>query len=261
MKIMFDKYIDNPAGKGTVITNRSMYKQMYKDKFSKVMVREQGKIEYKLYKDNDKFDSHYIYFKIPSEVVPDFYYDVVIQFYTDNNAFKNEASLRRYYVKFYSNDPAFVYTFAHSFIKNELFIEDLKPKMAKEAVKKVAKEKNPKNDVWYVKSLFFAYLAIEKYGLFSKVKYSGMNYEKYDKKKLLSKITQAEIKIKDRQNAAEELRKNKEDTKKNPVDRNAGIRTKVSDNAGTVKKTKVVGEVKTVKSAKTTKTTSARRKR
>ena len=49
MKIVFDKYIDNPAGKGNVITNRSMYKQMYKDKFNKVMVREQGKIEYKFF--------------------------------------------------------------------------------------------------------------------------------------------------------------------------------------------------------------------
>ena len=75
-------------------------------------------------------DSHYIHFKIPSEVVPNFYYDVVVRFYTDQKAAMSEASLRRYYVQFYSNDPTFVYTFAHSFIKNEMFIEDLKPKIA-----------------------------------------------------------------------------------------------------------------------------------
>ena len=73
MKILFDKYIDNPAGSGSVVTNRSLYKKMYKDKFDKVMVREQGKVTYKLYKANDKIDSDYVYLKIPSEVIPEFY--------------------------------------------------------------------------------------------------------------------------------------------------------------------------------------------
>ena len=262
MKILFDKYIDNPAGSGSVVTNRSLYEKMYKDKFDKVMVREQGKVTYKLYKANDKIDSHYVYLKIPSEVIPEFYYDVVIQFYADKNAIKNEANLRRYYVKFYSNDPAFVYTFAHSFIKNEIFIEDLTPKMAKEAVRKVAKEKNPKNDVWYVKSLFFAYLAIEKYGLFSKAKYSGC--EKYNKRTLLQQITQAEIKIKDRQNAAEELKINKEkEEKKNKQqtqDRNANIKTAYSNTSNKVKNSKIVGKSNVVKKTKTTKITSSNKK-
>ena len=44
MHIMFDKYIDNPAGKGAVVTNRSMYKTMYTDKFNKVLLRENGNI-------------------------------------------------------------------------------------------------------------------------------------------------------------------------------------------------------------------------
>ena len=136
------------------------------------------------------------------------------------------------------------------------------PKMAKEAVRKVAKEKNPKNDVWYVKSLFFAYLAIEKYGLFSKAKYSGC--EKYNKRTLLQQITQAEIKIKDRQNAAEELRINKEkEEKKNKQqtqDRNANIKTAYSNTSNKVKNSKIVGKSNVVKKTKTTKITSSNKK-
>ena len=157
-EMTFDKYIDNPSG-GSVFTNRNMYKTMYKDKFDKILLREQGAIKYALYIDKDNIDSHYVHLKIPSEVISNFYYDVVIQLYTNNNSIKNEASLRRYSVKFYSNDPAFVYTFAHSFNKNGLFISDLESKMSRQALRHKATVKNPKDDIWYVKSLFFAYLA------------------------------------------------------------------------------------------------------
>ena len=44
-EITFDKYIDNPSG-GSVFTNRNMYKNMYKDKFDKILLRENGNIHY-----------------------------------------------------------------------------------------------------------------------------------------------------------------------------------------------------------------------
>ena len=259
MDIIFDKYIDNPSITGAVFTNRSMYKQMYKDKFGKVLVREQGKIDYTLYKANDKIDSHYIHFKIPSEVIPDFYYDVVIQLYTTDNKFKNEASLRRYFVKFYSNDPAFVYTFAHAFIANKIFIEDLRPKMSKEAIRHTAKVRNPKDDVWYVKSLFFAYLAMEKYNLFNKSYYTGSKCKKYNKKELLSKITQAEIKVKDRQNAEEDLKKaEKVDKEKKDQKRERSniLPNNISSNIKQTKITGMVGKTKKVNTVKRSKITS-----
>ena len=196
----FDKYIDNPSGGATVITNRNMYKDMYKSKFDKVLLRESGKIEWKVYYTNDNHDSFYIYMKIPSEVIEKFYYDVVIRLYTTENKKKSNLNLREYAVEFYSNDPAFVYTFAHAFSKNNLFIKDLEPKMSKIALKDVAKVKNPKDNVWYVKSLYFAYLTMERYHLFNRtiLKQHGV---KYDKKELLSKITHATEKVEARQQA------------------------------------------------------------
>jgi hypothetical protein len=199
----FDKYIDNPSG-GQVFTNRQMYKALYKSKFDGLLVREQGQIKFTVYRSEDANDSYYIHMKIPSEVIENFYYDVVIQLFTTENAKKNNVNLREYAVKFYSNDPAFVYTFAHSFKKNNLFIKDLEPKMMPRALKEKADIKNPKDNVLYVKSLFFAYLTMEKYHLFNRPTLN-LNSIKYDKKLLLSRVTQADIKVKDRQHQQELL--------------------------------------------------------
>lgn len=248
----FDKYIDNPSGGASVITNRNMYKKMYKDKFDAVLVRENGSVKYELYVDKDKYDSHYIYFKIPSEVIQDFYYDVVVQLYTTDNSKKNNANLREYSVKFYSNDPAFVYTFAHSFSKNNLFITDLESRMSKQALKNVARVKNPKDNVWYVKSLYFAYLAMEKYNLFSRALYKSA--KNYNSKELCKKVMKADDKIQLRQAAGERLQKEKSKEKekikaqpkptttntRNMVKTSSVTRTsKISSNIKSVKRTKV----------------------
>lgn len=248
-EMSFDKYIDNPSG-GSVYTNRNMYKQMYKEKFSAVLLREQGKIHYELYTINDGKDSHYIYMKIPSEVIPEFYYDVVIQLYTTNNGIKNEANLRRYSVKFYSNDPAFVYTFAHSFAKNNLFITDLELKMSKQALRTKAVMKNPKDNVWYVKSLYFAYLTMEKYNLFSKPMFSN-NGKPYKKKELLNKITQAEIKVQQRQDEAERI--NREKAKELEKQKREKRLDRPVNNKNNTKVSKTSKVSKTAKSSKKTK--------
>lgn len=202
-EMSFDKYIDNPSG-GQVFTNRQMYKAMYKQKFDAVLVREQGQIKYVVYRSEDENDSYYIHIKVPSEVIDNFYYDVVIQLYTTDNTKKNNVNLREYGVKFYSNDPAFVYTFAHSFKQNNLFIKDLEPKMMKRALKEKAEIKNPKDNVWYVKSLYFAYLTMEKYHLFNRPMLNQHSI-KYDRRALLSKVTAADIKVADRQHEQELL--------------------------------------------------------
>lgn len=216
MKMSFDQYIANPMGvKNAVYSNRELYRNLYSEKLDKILVREVGNIKYTLYKDKDEF---YIYLKIPSEPIEKFYYDVVIQFYTDDSSVKMSRSLKDYYVKFYSNDPSFVFTFAHAMLSNDMFIRDLVPRMSKEAIKKVAKEKNPKNEVGYVKSIYFAYLVMRNYSLFEKVKYEVYG-EKYNRKKLLEEIVHADIKIEARQKAQEELNKKKKiDKKKDNID-------------------------------------------
>lgn len=206
MEMSYDQYIANPMGiKNAVFSNREIYRNLYVEKLDKILLREVGKIKYTLYRDGDDF---LIHLKIPSEPIEKFYYDVVIQFYTNDSTIKMSRSLKDYYVKFYSNDPSFVYTFAHAMLKNDMFIRDLVPRMSKQAVKKAATEKNPKNEIGYVKSIYFAYLIMRNYSLFEKVNYETYG-EKYNRKRLLENITHADEKIEARQKAQEELNKKK----------------------------------------------------
>lgn len=252
----FDKYIDNPSGGASVVANRQMYKDMYINKFDKVLVREQGKIEYSVYHADDKFDSYYIYLKIPSEVIPEFYYDVVVRLYTRLAPKKANIVLRSYAVEFFSNDPAFVYTHVHAFVKNKLFIESLKNKMSKRALDNKATERNPKDNVWYVKSLYFAYLAMEKYGLFNRATLN-MASKPYNERIFDNKIMHADRKIKMRQEAAEKLAKKEKEsrdaqTKAYNAKRNQNNKvptsniSKVSKVANAAKKVKTARKVKKI---------------
>ena len=121
MEMTFNDYINNPMGKkNSVFGSRELYREMYRKKLDAILLREVGKVKYKLYKTKDK-NMYIIHFKIPSEPLKNFYYDTVIQFYSKDHGVQISNNLKKYYVKFYSNDPSFVFTFAHSFKQNNLF--------------------------------------------------------------------------------------------------------------------------------------------
>lgn len=212
MEMTYDQYIQNPMGvKNAVFSARDMYHSMYSKKWDAIRLRENGIIDFLLMKDNTDY---YIYIKIPSEVVPKFYYDVVIRFYPpkDRKAIPMERTLSNYNVQFFSNDPSFVFTFAHAFKANNMLFTDLNERMARLALRKQAAERNPQDQVGYVKSLFFAYLEIKHKGLMQKIKFGTA--EKYDKKKLLAMIMPADDKIEARQKEGEKIAKKQQRVKK-----------------------------------------------
>ena len=132
MDMTFHDYIQNPMGReNAVISNRTMYRNLYQDKLDKILVREAGKIDIKAYHVGKRY---ICYLKIPSEVVDKFYYDVLIEFRPPKGILP-EADLSKYLVRFYSNDPSFVYTFTHAFVKNDLFFKDFENKMSKKAIR------------------------------------------------------------------------------------------------------------------------------
>lgn len=244
----FDEYINNPMGqKSAVISNREMYRKMYTDKFNKVMVREVGKIDYHLYKGKSKY---YCYLRVPSEVVPNFYYDVVIEFSEPKDMKKiTDASLTKYDVKFFSNDPSFVYTFCYAFRKNNMFIDDFKEKMSVEALNQKPVEKNPTISIGYVKSFYFAYLMMKKRGLFNKIAYIAP----YSKRRLLDEIQPADEKIKDRQEAAEDIKNKKriarnirDEKRKNDMDKSYKELLRKPDVVANTIKTNVVKNTRKV---------------
>lgn len=256
MEMTFDQYIQNPMGiANSVISNREMYRNMYGIKLDTIMVREMGKINYQLYKGKNKY---YAYIKVPSEVVEKFYYDVIIEFSPKKGA-KPSKSLKDYNVRFYSNDPSFVFTFAHAFIKNKMFINEYADKMSKEAVKKKAVTKNPMDTVGYVKSLFFAYLIMKRFNLFEKVLYR----DPYNEKHVKQLVMNADTKIALRTQAGQEL-STKEKRAKASAARAARqkeipeeVKTKSTKMSGNIKTTKITGG--TNRRVKTTKITNRRK--
>ena len=248
MAMTLEQYITNPMGKNNAVLSAIVRESIRKDysyRFDNVLLRENGKIDHYIYKDS-KHNSYYVHVKVPSEVIPNFYYDTVFKFYTDASIKNAGRSLEDYYVQFYSNDPAFVFTYAHTFIENGLFIKELAPKMSRDAIKHKAKEKNPQNLNGYVKSLYFAYLFLKQRGLLNKIKYE--NAPELNINYLLSNIMPADQKVELRQE--EEAKRDKK--KKIKIDKDTA-RTIKRIGLGDEAENRLVTTTSTVKKVKNTK--------
>lgn len=204
MEMTLDEYINNPMGrKNAVISNREMYRAMYAEKLDKLYLRENGNIGFTVYKDKK---GYFIHFKIPSESTEGIYYDTVFQFYASDIQAELEDNIHNYKVKFFSNDPAFVYTFAYAFMQKDLFIKDLNSRLSKYTRQTPAIERNPENQINYVKSFYFAYLIMINKNMFLKVRLDSVA-ENYSKGKLLDNVMDADAKI-------EQINQGKKDKKK-----------------------------------------------
>ena len=245
----FDEYIKNPMGKqNAVFSQRQMYMDIYSRKFDAILAREAGKINYRMYKDNDA--RYLLHIKIPSEVVEKFYYDVVIEFYTNDKTNIASNTLKNYNVRFFSNDPYFCFTYAYSFNKNNMFIEDLKPKMLRKALEERAVERNPKNLVGYVKSIFFAYLYWKLRGLDKKLNWQ-VGSVKYSKTDIMRDIMGASTKIRLRQERGKVVERKKATKKHSDSLRPKSVNraAEISHDVEKARKTRSVSKTKVVNSS------------
>ena len=186
MQITLNSYINNPTGsRARMVGERQAASATYSDKFEKLLLKSAGAIEYHIFKTavdpnrvddkkpNSNIDRYIIIIKIPSESIPRVVYDVAVEFYTKDTVYKKSSTLDEYYVKFFSNDPNFNYTYAYSFKKNKLIIDELMGKLDPKAMKEKPKVTNPNTLIGYVKSIYFAYLFIESRGLMNKFNWYG----------------------------------------------------------------------------------------
>jgi hypothetical protein len=261
MQMSLEQYIQNPIGKQSAVLSaivREAIQRSYTEKFNNLMLRENGLITY--YKYKTKNNEFIIHIKIPSETVKKFYYDTVFKFYADSSITDLGRSINKYYFKAYSNDPAFVYTHCFVFYKNELFIEELKNKMSREALTKAPTIKNPNQEVAYCKTLFFAYLFMKNRGLFNRLAWNDA--EDFDIKRLSSNIMNADEKIAQCQEEGAKIEKKKQilvdqktakalmHNKHLSEEEKARIVTsaKVSSKTNFVKKTKAVNSISSKRS-------------
>ena len=243
-----NEYINNPYGTNSISAQaRESMKASYVDKLDKVYLRENGK-EFKKAMFKDK-SSWYLYLQVPSETIPDFTYDVVIQFIEPDKC----KTLYDCEVRFFSNDPAFMYS-AYVYDKNKLLINDLKPKLPLQSIT-IKSEKNPKNVPGYIKSIYFAILMCKRYGFTNKVLFES-NARKYNKMELSSLVEHASDKLRDRQSAEEQYKiekKNKEKTIstkeiENPT--NKKVQDKVAKTISMTKTSRVIDKKSSVKQTK-----------
>ena len=122
--------------------------------------------------------------------------------------------------------------------------------MSKQALKHKATIKNPKDEIWYVKSLYFAYLSMEKYNLFNKNILDRESKEYTDRS--FNDIMKADDKIALRASAEEKLKKEK-DKGKQKNDNNSVRRRQQSNTTkkSTISKVSTItNKTKTVKTVK-----------
>ena len=243
MKMTFDQFIDNPLGRNSAVLTIAARKSIldsYSKKWDVIMLRENGNINHSFYHD-EKHNAYYAHFKIPSETVKNFYYDVVIKFTADAKVGEGGKDLFKYAVQFYSNDPSFVYTYAYVFKKNGMFIDELSERMSREALRKPPKVKNPHQNTGYVKTIVFAYLLMKNKKYNDRTIFRG-SAATYSKGRLLGNVENADIKIKSRQEKHPE--DEVEGRKRNEVPEKVKEREKASKGLAILGNTHVIKPVK-----------------
>lgn len=255
MDITLKDYIRNPSGsRARVVGETELVRNRYNDKFNKLLLKVAGKIDYFLYKDTSG-RRYVVHFKIPSESIDNLFYDTVIEFETKDDVRIKSDNLDQYYIKFFSNDPNFVFTYANVFKNNNLLIKELKDKFGEIVFKQSPEVTNPYKMVGYVKSLYFAYLYYSLRGLDKKI--SWANAEKINWSNIKSGIMHSSRKIQQ----AQELKKITDNEKKlnkkilinkNDYDNIYKLKTLSKNSSNTVKmvnktkRTSMVNKVKTV---------------
>lgn len=168
MVISFNRYINNPEIIKGLSTNsqRKLIRQDYEKRFDAILTKEAGKIAYYLFKDTKVENRYYAHLMIPSEKTDKLYYDVVVEL-TLVNPEQLVADMGNYNVRFFANDPAFVFTWAYSFNQKNLIIDWLKPKLNRRCLSDKPVVRNPMMQTGYVKSIYFAYYYMKLNHLFS----------------------------------------------------------------------------------------------
>lgn len=153
-------FINNPLGKGTsVLPNRELIVNDFKRR-KKIMEGEGKKFRVTVYK-NDVKGIYYFHVIVPSETKRKNDYDVVFELSPpeEKGVFK-KVGLDKYKVRFFSNAPSFVFTYAHIMYNNGMGVKLLIKKLAREVILKAPEVRNPTGTILYEKSIMFAALTI-----------------------------------------------------------------------------------------------------
>ena len=159
MKITFKEFLDNPNGKGSSVNPyRKVITDLLSLRFKKLMSRNRNKPVITFYKNDAVFYAHVL---VPTEDDErDNNYDVLIEF-TKTSPESNPRTLRDYNVKFFSNCPSFLFTYAHTFKKKDVLIPFTFNHFKSPILTSAPVVRNPDEVIGMDKSIFFALLMME----------------------------------------------------------------------------------------------------
>lgn len=140
-----EEFLKKPFGNTSDIATRK-----YEPKYKKL----ESKIKVKGYLPENKYTL--IHIAIPSESRENYFYDVVIQFFTDDENIAKERNYEHYYMKFFSNSPSFIYTYAALYHLNGYLIDILLYKLDPVYATKLPKVRNPSMKLFYDSSIYMA---------------------------------------------------------------------------------------------------------
>jgi hypothetical protein len=111
-----------------------------------------------------------IHLTVGSDSSPKDSYDVVLLFFTDDEVEKKKRSFRNYYVKFFSNSPSFIYSYAALYKANGFLIDVMYDKLDQEYADKLPEKVNSDHKLSYDKSIYCAcrFLQDTKFDSFNK---------------------------------------------------------------------------------------------
>ena len=221
----------NPAGKGAVIPGKDMFIQNFDYRFQ--VLSKDKDFELNIYTQGQDVFYHIL---VPSESpYRENKYDVIIKFKPSGLGNKIDGSYKQYDIEFFSNSPAFAYTYAYVAKLNGLLIMDLADKYDEKILTYPPTSRNPGLLFNYEKSIYFACQFLLSDSQFLLKSYVKSHSKKLTKKilkeiKTLSKVEEEykkENKMKE-ERELRELKKNME--KKEPVKSIGKKETKTSVN-------------------------------
>lgn len=241
--LTFKQFLQNPTGPySAYFGKRVEIINNLENRFSKLLSSRMKDFTCKLYKEKEDY---YFHVTVPSETFKEITYDIVVKLTPSNDACKSESSLFNYKCQFFSNSPAFVFTYAYVFNKDGNLINFLSNKISAKALKEEPNIKNPVQIYGYEKSLYFAMLYIKykfyhiktnilslqktlnKKELLKNIDHSDKKLAEYQKYKKIEAINKKAEKEKEKQQKQKEkLKKQKEKERKNKKISNKVIKPK-----------------------------------
>ena len=168
LKYTFDDYIANPSGRGSAVNSMASNSEPYERELMSLESRN-DKVKYTVYRQTKTGGKqlYYIHFLIPSST-KGFFNDVVVEFTQNEDDSSANRSIKKYNVRFFSNDTNFVYTYAYTFKTHGVLISDLEKHLPFRCLVQKPTMRNPDNAMGYNKSLYFAYIVMNRENLFEK---------------------------------------------------------------------------------------------